>query len=423
MYIISQYIFFIDDWEQRKLEDFGKSTGGTSIESEFDELGKYKVISIGSYSETNQYTDQGIRANKTKKTENRILNKNNLTMILNDKTASGNIIGRVLLIDSDNSYIFNQRTERIEVYENEYLPEFLYQFLNADNIRGKIICASQGNTQIYVNWTSIRELTYEIPVLKDEQRKIADLFNQLDNLIAFHQRKLNKLKILKKTYLSEMFLDERKRIPKRHFSSFIYAWEQRKFINVFDYLQNNSLSRSELTNKGSVINVHYGDVLIKYGEVLNVNKDELTYILDDSLAKKYQVSYLKNGDVIIADAAEDNTVGKCSEITGLNEQIALSGLHTIPCRSKIEFAKGYLGYYMNSDSFHNQLLPLLQGTKVSSISKSSIKETEIIYPKNLKEQEVIGEYLSNLNHLIALHQRKLEKLKNLKKAYLNELFV
>ena len=109
-------------------------------------------------------------------------------MILNDKTASGNIIGRILLIDADDSYVFNQRTERIEVHESKYLPEFLYQLLNADNIREKIVRASQGNTQIYVNWTSISELTYEIPVLKNEQRKIADLFNQLDNLITLHQR-------------------------------------------------------------------------------------------------------------------------------------------------------------------------------------------------------------------------------------------
>lgn len=65
-------------WEQRKLRDFGKATGGTSIESEFDEYGKYKIISIGSYSEESKYTDQGIRVYKTKKTEGRILNKNDL---------------------------------------------------------------------------------------------------------------------------------------------------------------------------------------------------------------------------------------------------------------------------------------------------------------------------------------------------------
>ena len=167
--------------------EFGKATSGTSIESEFTETGKYKVISIGSYSETSKYIDQGIRATKTEKIEKIILNKNDLTMILNDKTASGNIIGRVLLIDADDTYIYNQRTERIEVYENEYLPEFLYQLLNADNIRSKIICASQGNTQIYVNWSSISELVYEIPVSKEEQAKIAEYFSNLDHLITLHQ--------------------------------------------------------------------------------------------------------------------------------------------------------------------------------------------------------------------------------------------
>jgi len=197
---------FTDPWEQRKLGDIGKASGGTSIESEFDEFGKYKVISIGSYSVTNKYIDQGIRVNKTEKTENYILNKNDLTMILNDKTASGNIIGRVLLIDTDDSYVFNQRTERIEVNEDEYLPEFLYQLLNADNTRAKIILASQGNTQIYVNWRTISKLAYKITLSKDEQSKIAKIFTNVDNIITLHQRKLEKLQNIKKSMLNKMFI-------------------------------------------------------------------------------------------------------------------------------------------------------------------------------------------------------------------------
>ena len=101
---------FTDAWEQRKLVDFGKATGGTSIESEFSEDGIYKVISIGSYSENSVYNDQGIRAIKSDKTSNRVLNKNDLTMILNDKTTSGNIIGRVLLIEKSGIYVYNHRT-------------------------------------------------------------------------------------------------------------------------------------------------------------------------------------------------------------------------------------------------------------------------------------------------------------------------
>lgn len=196
---------FTDAWEQRKLEDFGKATGGTSIESEFSEDGIYKVISIGSYSENSVYNDQGIRAIKSDKTSNRVLNQNDLTMILNDKTIFGNIIGRVLLIEKSGIYVYNQRTERIEINLDEYDPVFLYEMLNAPNIREKIIKQAQGNTQIYVNWTAISLLEYMIPS-KEEQVKIGEYLHSTSNLITLHQRKLEKLKNLKKACLEKMFI-------------------------------------------------------------------------------------------------------------------------------------------------------------------------------------------------------------------------
>ena len=78
-------------------------------------------------------------------------------MILNDKTASGNIIGRALLIEKSGVYVYNQRTERIEVDHKNFDSLFLYEMLNAPNVRDKIIKQSQGNTQIYVNWPTIAE--------------------------------------------------------------------------------------------------------------------------------------------------------------------------------------------------------------------------------------------------------------------------
>lgn len=191
---------FTGDWEQRKLEDFGKATGGTSIESEFSEDGIYKVISIGSYSENSVYNDQGIRAIKSDKTNNRVLNRNDLTMILNDKTTSGNIIGRVLLIEESGIYVYNQRTERIEINLDEYDPVFLYEMLNAPNIREKIIKQAQGNTQIYVNWTAISLLEYMIPS-KEEQVKIGEYLHSIGNLITLHQQKCNALKIYVTKYV------------------------------------------------------------------------------------------------------------------------------------------------------------------------------------------------------------------------------
>ena len=196
---------FTEDWEQRKLGDFGKATGGTSIESEFSEDGIYKVISIGSYSENGVYNDQGIRAIKSDKTSNRVLNRNDLTMILNDKTTSGNIIGRVLLIEESGIYVYNQRTERIEINLDEYDPVFLYEMLNAPNIREKIIKQAQGNTQIYVNCIAISLLEYMIPS-KEEQVKIGEYLHSISNLITLHQQKCDELRNIKKFMLQNMFI-------------------------------------------------------------------------------------------------------------------------------------------------------------------------------------------------------------------------
>ena len=146
-------------------------------------------------------------------------------------------------------------------------------------------------------------------------------------------------------------------------------------------------------------------MLIKFGEVLDVKMDTLPFISrsDFSIGN---TSLLQNGDVILADAAEDETVGKCSEIEGLEGEYVVSGLHTIPSRPVMKFASGYLGYYLNSHAYHNQLLPLIQGTKISSISKSALQDTNIFYPISIEEQQKIGAYFSDLDSLITLHQRK-----------------
>ena len=135
------------------------------------------------------YTDQGLRADYTEKTKIKLLNKGDLTMVLNDKTASGRIIGRVLLIENDDTYVFNQRTQRIQPNFDKYDAGYLYQLLNAPSIREKIIKQSQGNTQIYVNWSTIKETDYLVPNII-EQSKIGTLFDSLDSLITLHQRKV-----------------------------------------------------------------------------------------------------------------------------------------------------------------------------------------------------------------------------------------
>ena len=188
-------------------------------------------------------------------------------------------------------------------------------------------------------------------------------------------------------------------------------------------MQNNTLSRADLSNEtGIAKNVHYGDVLIKFGDVLDVSREQLPMIKDEKILDKYKASFLQNGDVIIADTAEDTTVGKCSEIAGLRDEVVLSGLHTIPYRPVEKFATGYLGYYLNASAYHDQLIPLMQGIKVTSISKYAMQDTDIVYPKSIEEQAMIGSYFQSLDHLITLHQRKCDQTKNLKKYMLQKMF-
>ena len=218
-------------------------------------------------------------------------------------------------------------------------------------------------------------------------------------------------------------MKENKTKPDIRFKGFTDDWEQRKLSEVLISLQNNTLSRVNLMSETGVAkNVHYGDVLIKFGDILDVSKEKLPMISDESILKKYKASFLQNGDVIVADTAEDSSVGKCSEIIGLNDEIVLSGLHTIPYRPVEKFASGYLGYYLNSSAYHNQLIPLMQGIKVMSISKSAMQNTYIIYPKLEEEQAKIGQYFSQLDNLITLHQRECNQLKELKKTMLKKMF-
>ena len=385
---------YTEAWEQRKLGEFGKATSGTSIESEFTETGKYKVISIGSYSETSKYTDQGIRAAKTEKTEKRILNKNDLTMILNDKTASGNIIGRVLLIDADDTYVYNQRTERIEVYENEYLPEFLYQLLNADNVRSKIIRASQGNTQIYVNWSSISELVYEIPVSKEEQTKIGEYFRNLDNLITLHQRKLEVLKEQKKTYLKLLFPARGQTKPALRFAGFEDEWKEvklGKFVDISKGTQRNKEFLSPIADDKNCYPVYNG------------GKQE----------SGYTDEFNRDANIMISEG------GASAGFVNYFDGKYWSGGHNFT----IDELENDIFYVLALLESKQQELYLLQvGSGLPNIQLGSLKDIIITYPI-LSEQKAIGSFFQNLDKAIAKQEEKVNQLKENKQTLLRKMFI
>lgn len=179
--------------------------------------------------------------------------------------------------------------------------------------------------------------------------------------------------------------------------------------DCFDFLKNNTLSRADLNGENGIArNVHYGDILIKFGDCLDGEQSDLPFITDDTVLPKFAGSILSEGDVIFADTAEDEAAGKCIELRKLPKEPTISGLHTIPARPRFPFGTGYLGHYLNSDAYHRQLLPLMQGIKVISVSKAALQDTHVRFP-SLSEQSAIGVALSEIDALITLHQRKRRK--------------
>lgn len=213
--------------------------------------------------------------------------------------------------------------------------------------------------------------------------------------------------------------------PLLRFPAFIQdrEWKEQKFGGLFAFLPNNTLSRADLKEgKGDVYNVHYGDVLIKLDAYTDIQRDKLPAIKTVDDIEKYRKACLQDGDIVIADTAEDEKVGKCTEIVNVHNTLVVSGLHTIPCRPQTKFAQAYLGYYMNSNAFHNKLLPIMQGVKVTSISKSALQNIDLEFPESLEEQQKIAKCLSSIDSYISSINEKVEQLKAHKKSLLQKLF-
>lgn len=197
-------------------------------------------------------------------------------------------------------------------------------------------------------------------------------------------------------------------VPKLRFPEFTEEWEEISFSNLFDFLPNNTVTRANLRNNGVIRNIHYGDVLIKFGSVLSIKSHDIPFIKNTDTVNNNV--FLKNGDIVIVDTAEDETVGKVTEICDIDTEKVVSGLHTIPCRIKKNFAPKFLGYYMNSPAYHYQLFPLMQGVKILSISKSNIVGTVIHYP-DILQQTKITNLLSLFDKKISVQRQLVEALK------------
>ena len=231
-----------------------------------------------------------------------------------------------------------------------------------------------------------------------EQEKIGSLFSLLDKTIALHQRKLDKLKRVKSAYLTEMFPAEGEREPKRRFPGFTVAWEQRKLGEVVEITMGQSPSSKNYTENPNDHILVQGNADMKNGYVV-------PRVWTTQITKQAE-----KGDLILSVRAPVGDIGKTDYDVVLGRGVAAikgnSFIFQLLTKMKIN------GYWTRFST----------GSTFESINSDNIKNAQISIP-SLREQEKIGGLFNEFDSLIALHQRKLDKLKKMKAAYLEEMFV
>ena len=246
-----------------------------------------------------------------------------------------------------------------------------------------------------------------------EQQKIAEVLGTWDKAIEKQTQLIKKLELRKKGLMQHL-LTGKKRLP-----GFSGEWKKVRLGDITIFLSTNSFSREQLNNvKGNILNIHYGDVLVRYSSVLDVSKEDIPYINEQ--IEYSPKDYVNNGDIIMADTAEDEMVGRCCEVINIDNTKVVSGLHTILIHPIIKFSPKYLGYYLNSEKYHKQIISIMQGIKVYSITKDALRNTTIDIPC-IEEQTGIATILSLCDNKILLAKQKLEKYRQQKKGLMQVL--
>ena len=215
------------------------------------------------------------------------------------------------------------------------------------------------------------------------------------------------------------------KIPKLRFSGFLDMWNEKKFGEVFSFRTTNSFSRENLNYKNGIVkNIHYGDIHTKFKTHFDITKEIVPFINKNIILDKIsQDGYCKEGDLIIADASEDYAdIGKCIEITNLNNEKVLAGLHTLQARPKLGvFYTGFNGQLMKTKKVHLQIMTIAQGTKVLSISTGRLSNIFLNFP-SIIEQKKIASFLESIDSWTENLKEQKESFESYKKSMMQKIF-
>lgn len=296
--------------------------------------------------------------------------------------------------------------------------EFIFQNLGKMKSDGYWTRYSTGSTFESINSTDIKEAIISVPAI-EEQNKIGSFFKQLDNTIALHQRKLDLLKEQKKGYLQKMFPKNGEKVPELRFEGFADAWEERKLGDTETHFTDGNYGESypsakDMSDKANGIPFLRGsDFSNGYLDSSNAN-----YIKPEKHAELTS-GHIKQDDIVLAVRGSLGTLGyatKENEGWNINSQLAI--LRT----NKSEISGMFLIQYLLGSKGQKEIFSRNTGTALKQLPIKQLKDIPVPVP-TLLEQQKIGSFFKQLDDTIALHQRKLDLLKEQKKGFLQKMFV
>ena len=398
-------------------------------------VGELTVFHKQGYYTNQKYIEQGIKIARVSDLHNPTIDYSEMPMVnMSEKdylayrienndfliARSGSIgrYGIVINLPQNEKVVFGSFLIKFIFDTTKILNLYFGQFYDSDKVIKQLSQITQKGANVNINAENIKTLQITLPCL-EEQQKIADFLTAVDEVIAQSEAEVQNLEQQKKVAMQKIFSQEVR--FKREDGTDYPEWGNKSFANAFAPLNNNTFSRDMLAENGMVLNIHYGDILVKFGEVCDIQAMDIPKVNAEIDTSKYDE--LQDGDIILADTAEDETVGKAIEIYHTGTSKVVSGLHTMACRPNDKYAPKYMGYYINSPTYHNQLLPFMQGIKVTSIGRKNIADTVIYYPADLEEQQKIADFLSAYDEAISNAKQELDKWKELKKGLLQQMFV
>lgn len=405
---------FSDTWEQRKLGEMATSFeyGLNVAAKEYDGENKYIRIT-----DIDDNTHEFL-------TENLTSPDDDLTDAENYKLAKGDIlfartgasVGKSYIYrDSDGLVYYAGFLIRARIKE-EYDVEFVFQNTLTDRYRKYIAVTSQRSGQPGVNAQEYSKFEIQVPE-KEEQIKIGCYFRALDNLITLHQRKYDKLTNVKKSMLEKMFPQNGSNVPEIRFKGFTEAWEQRKLSEIATMHARigwQNLRTSEFLDSGDYMLITGTDFIDGA-----VNFDTCHYVERERYEQDKHIQ-IRNGSILIT---KDGTLGKVAYIQGLTMPATLNaGVFNVEIKDENEVDNRYLFQYLKAPFLMDYVDKKATGGTIKHLNQNILVDFPVVLPHKA-EQEKIGEYFLAIDHLITLHQRELEKLKNLKKACLEKMFV